>query len=121
MEQRRMPMVGEAKPMSRAPSELIERCKNRLDAIRLCVQLSGMTNEFLSRKLGVDKGHWTRIMQGQAHFPDTKSVQLMEICGNYAPIQFELHAFNLPWPVSETKAERAARLRAEADALERAA
>lgn len=119
--QREMPMIGTARQPERAPVELIERCRHRLDAIRLAVQLSRLSNETLCSSLGIDKGHWSRIMQGRAHFPDSKSVQLMELTGSYAPVQYELHALGLPWPVQETAKERAARLRREADALEGAA
>lgn len=104
--------------MKRAPQELIEACRHRLDAIRLAVQLSGMSNEYLCSELGIDRGHWSRIMQGHAYFPDTKSIALMELCGSYAPLQYELWALGLPWPADETREEMIARKRRELRALE---
>lgn len=75
--------------MQNAPDELVKKCRHGLDAIRLCVQLSGHTFEFLANELSIDKGHFSRIMQGKASFPDTKRIQLMTLCGNRAPAQFD--------------------------------
>lgn len=87
--QREMPFLGEIKKPSLAPIELVKACRHRLDAIRLCVQLSSLPNSVICSRLGIDNGHWTRIMQGQANFPDQKANDLMQVCGNYAPLQFE--------------------------------
>ena len=89
MEQRKMPMLGEARGVKMASMSLVKSCKNRLDAIRLCVQLASSTYENICDLLGIDKGHWSRIMQGQANFPDKKANDLMRVCGNYAPMQYE--------------------------------
>lgn len=89
MQQREMTIVGAVRKPQLAPAELIAQCRNRMDAIRLCVQLSGLSNNYLCERLGIDPGHWTRIMQGRAHFPDALSVDLMTVCGNYAPMQYE--------------------------------
>lgn len=75
--------------MQNAPNELIKKCRHGLDAIRLCIQLSGHTHEFLCEELTIDKGHFSRIMQGKAWFPDTKRIELMSLCGNRAPAQFD--------------------------------
>lgn len=92
MTQREMPLMGLAKRVENAPMELVRNCRHRLDAIRLCVQLSSMSHEHVAETLGIDKGHWSRILQGQAHFPDTKTLDLMDVCGNYAPVQWEAWA-----------------------------
>lgn len=69
--------------------EVIKACEHRLDAIRVCVQCSRLSNETICGMLGLDNGHFTRMMQGRAHFPDAKANLLMEVCGNYAPLQYE--------------------------------
>lgn len=118
--QKEMPFLSATTAPVLAPDDLIRKCRHRLDAIRLCVQLSGFANDTISRALGIDKGHWTRIMQGKAWFPDTKSVDLMMMCGNYAPMQFEALkcGFEL---FKDTKAQRKAELIAELQQLEAAA
>lgn len=75
--------------MQNAPEELVKKCRHGLDAIRLCIQLSGHTHEFLCAELHIDKGHFSRIMQGKANFPDTKRIELMNLCGNRAPAQYD--------------------------------
>lgn len=84
--------VGEIKPMEFVDWTLIQRCRDRLDAIILCVNQSGFSYEEVARQLLIDKGNFTRMMQGRANFPDRKSVRLMDICRNYAPMQFEAWA-----------------------------
>jgi hypothetical protein len=87
--QREMPFYSGAKGLTNAPGELVSKCRHGLDAIRLCIQLSNHTHEFLCEELGIDKGHFSRIMQGKAWFPDTKRIELMSLCGNRAPAQYD--------------------------------
>jgi transcriptional regulator with XRE-family HTH domain len=81
----------------RAPVEvdwaLIAKCNDEQDALLLCVHLSRLANEEIARQLGIDKSHWTRIMQGRGNLPARKRTPLMSICGNLAPIQFEAMRF----------------------------
>lgn len=118
--QREMPFLGESKKPELAPVDLVARCKNRLDAIRLCVQLSHLSNEHICDHLGIDKGHWSRIMQGKAWFPDPKSIDLMRLCGNFAPMQYEAMALGFEL-YEDTKAKRKAELLEELKRLEGAA
>jgi hypothetical protein len=82
---------------TRRPEEvdwaLIAKCNDEQDALLLCVHLSRLANEEIARQLGIDKGHWTRIMQGRGNLPARKRTQLMSICGNIAPIQYEAMRF----------------------------
>lgn len=87
--QREMPVHGAPKKMVDAPIELLSMCDDELDAIRLCIQLSRFTHEFIGKELSIDKGHFSRIMSGTAGFPTTKRLALMRLCGNRAPLQYE--------------------------------
>jgi transcriptional regulator with XRE-family HTH domain len=87
--QREMTFLYEVRAMQNAPDELVKKCRDALDAIRLCVQLSGYTHEFLAETLGIDRGAFSRMMQGRASFPDRKRIDLMSLCGNRAPAQFD--------------------------------
>lgn len=82
---------GVTRPMKPAPQALVEACRNGMDAIRLCIQLSGHQQYFLADRLGIDRGHMSRIMSGRAYFPDQLRGRLMRLCGNYAPAQFDAH------------------------------
>lgn len=81
-------MLGEARRPEAIEDELIARCASMLDAIHLCIHLSRFSHNRLCGALGIDNGHWTRMMQGRAHFPPNKLVPLMEMAGNLAPLQY---------------------------------
>ncbi|SOY65624.1 hypothetical protein CBM2586_B10219 [Cupriavidus phytorum] len=87
--QREIRVLGEARALKDAPAELVSMCRTGLDAIHLCIQLSGYGHYFIAEELGIDKGHMSRMMQGKAGFPTDKRIKLMELCGNRAPVQFE--------------------------------
>ena len=89
---------------------LIQKCADEQEAILLCVHLSRLANEEIAHQLGIDKGHWTRIMQGRGNLPARKRTQLMSICGNLAPLQYDAMRFG--YTLSFTDLEQA-----EKDAL----
>lgn len=66
--------------------QLIERQATMAGAIALCVQVSGLEDKEVYLSLGIDAGHWSRIMKGDAHFPVNKLCDLMDLCGNEAPL-----------------------------------
>lgn len=88
------PLLGEVRlrPIE-ADWALVAKCHDEQDAILLCVHLSRLANEEIARQLSIDKGHWSRIMQGRGNLPPRKRTQLMAICGNIAPLQFEAMKF----------------------------
>lgn len=118
--QREIPIVSAARRPVEVDRSLVSACRHRLDAIRLCIQLSGLSNEIVASELGLDKGHLSRIMQGKAYFPDTRTVRLMELCGNIAPMQWEAHAMGYQLS-ADSKAQRKAELLAELAQIESAA
>jgi hypothetical protein len=118
--QREMPFISGTSQPVMVDAALLAHCKNRLDAIRLCVQLSNFSNEVIAEQLTIDKGHFSRIMQGKAHFPDAKSIELMMLCGNYAPMQFEAMKCGFILQL-DSKEARKAKLLAEIQALDVAA
>lgn len=87
------PMLGVARAPVEVDWALIAKCNDEQDALLLCVHLSRLANEEIARRLGIDKSHWTRIMQGRGNLPARKRTPLMSICGNLAPIQFEAMRF----------------------------
>lgn len=87
-QQREMRFLGEVRKPDYVEMKLLAQCETLLHAIHLCVQLSRYKHYTVCDKLGIDRGHWTRMMQGQAHFPTNKLADLMHLCGNYAPLQW---------------------------------
>jgi len=112
-----IPILSASKSPDMVPDALLNACSSRLDAIRLCVQLSRLSNETICNQLGIDKGHFSRIMQGKAWFPDTKANHLMMLCGNYAPLQFEARTMGFQL-FKDAKAQRKAELLDELQKLE---
>lgn len=70
--------------------KILRMCHDELDAVNLCIDMSRMSDEALCERLGIDKGHFSRIRKGRAHFPTRKRLALMQLAGNYAPLQYEL-------------------------------
>lgn len=91
--QREIPMLAPVRGPVEVDWALIAKCNDEQDALLLCVHLSRLANEEIARRLGIDKSHWTRIMQGRGNLPARKRTPLMSICGNLAPIQFEAMRF----------------------------
>lgn len=100
-------MAGEAQKAVPVDHILIKQCDELLDAILLCVHLSKKTHTKIRDTLGIDRGHWSRIMTGQAHFPTNKIKPLMELCGNLAPLQWLANASGIPLAIDEKQVRRA--------------
>jgi hypothetical protein len=91
--QREIPCMGVLRRAELVDWALIAKCEDEIAALQLCVQLSRLNYETVAFKLGIDRGHFTRIMQGHGHLPARKRTQLMALCGNLAPIQYDCLRF----------------------------
>ncbi len=96
---------------------LLRTCSTTLDAIHLCIHLSKLPHYVIAEKLGVDRGHWTRMMQSQAHFPTNKITDLQRLCGNWAVLQFQNMEAGFEM-YEDAKAKRKEELRRELERLE---
>jgi hypothetical protein len=111
--QRQLPSMLGAMPMpSMVEPQWLASCESLLQAIHLCIHLSKLPHYAIAERLGIDKGHWTRMMQAQAHFPTNKLTELMSLCGNYAPMQWLAGATGFQL-YEDPKAKREAELLAE--------
>lgn len=119
--QRQMPFLSEARQPALVPQDLLSLCVTKLDAVRLCIQLSRLPHAAISESLAIDKGHWSRIMQGQAHFPTNKEGDLMRLCGNYAPLQWAANEAGFDLNARDERAQRIAELEKQLEAARRAA
>lgn len=90
------------------PLELVLKQSTLSGAIALCVQLSGLDDKEVYLSLGIDAGHWTRIMKGDAHFPVNKLNDLCTMCGNEAPLQWWAHSRGYGLVMLRSEAERRA-------------
>jgi hypothetical protein len=99
-QQREMPFLAAVKGLQEVPLEFVKACKSELEALNLCMNLSGFADEVIRDHLGIDKGHFSRIRKGRGNFPPNKRVALMNLCGNVAPVQYEA------WMVGRDLVER---------------
>lgn len=90
------------------PLDMVVRQPTLAGAIALCVQLSGLEEKEVYISLGIDAGHWTRIMKGDAHFPVNKLNDLCDLCGNEAPLQWWANSRGYGLVVLKSEAERRA-------------
>jgi len=86
--------------------ELIRRQKSFINAIALCTQLSGLDDKEIYMTLGIDAGHWSRIVKGDAHFPVNMIDELMTLCGNEAPLKWLANKRGYSLQLLKTEAER---------------
>lgn len=115
MTQREMAFFAELPEPELLPESCIDRCRDEHDALMLCIERRRVKYPFrvIAEQLGIDKGHLSRIMAGEAHFPTTKRMQLMALCGNYAPLQFEARSAGFTLAKRDPRAEKIQALEAE--------
>lgn len=109
-------------PVEIAPHEVArEKCLG--EAISLCVKAAGFEPKDLQVDLKWDKGQWSRWLSGEEGIKWSKLVQVMDYCGNDAPLMWMLHARGYALDSlrkRETETERENRLlREEVKALRR--
>lgn len=111
-----MPMLAVVRNVSDAPAEFVGRCKNEIEAINLCINLSGLSDEAIYTALNIDKGHFSRLRKGRGNFPSQKRLDLMGLCGNRAPVQYEAMRLNCDL-IDKTKDEQIKALEAQLQQL----
>ncbi len=114
-----MRFLGESRKPDYVEMKLLGQCQSLLEAIHLCIHLSRLPHYAIAEKLGVDRGHWTRMMQAQAHFPTNKLTNLMQLCGNFAPLQWLAKSTGQEIAIDQREL-RKQQLRRELDELEAA-
>lgn len=70
------------------PDEVVRKQPNMSAAINLSITAAGMEPKEAYISLDIDKGVWSRIMMGQAHFPHEKFTTLEDITGNDIPLRW---------------------------------
>lgn len=100
-----LPLARKAEKVD-VPLDLIVRQPTLSSAIALCVQASGLEDKEVYLSLGIDAGHWSRIMKGDAHFPVNKLIDLMDLCGNEAPLTWLSNQRGYGLVLLKTEADR---------------
>ena len=71
---------------SQVDAQVVAAQPDMTAAIKLCIQVSGRDQKALYLDLGIDKGQWSRILGGKAHFPQDKLNTLCDLCANEIPL-----------------------------------
>lgn len=108
VEQRQLLMTSSRARKSDATPEQIARRPNLLAAINLCIDESGLADDEIRLALAIDAGHWSNIRKGKAgvHFPTNKLDDLMTLCGNEIPLEWQAMRRGKGLHLLETEAER---------------
>lgn len=58
------------------------------EACELAMRVAGLNAKQVYMTLKIDKGHWSRIEAGEAHFPHQKLEAFLDLLGNDIPLQW---------------------------------
>lgn len=112
---RQIPMVTPGDRID-VDAALVHRQSSMLAAIQLCLQAAGIADKEAHLALGIDAGHWSRILRGDAHFPLHLLGPLMDLCGNEAPLEWLANSRGYELQPLETELERQVREEQERNA-----
>lgn len=107
MEQKVLSLVQkrEKRPVS---AEVVCMQQTLAHAIGLAITMSGLDDKEVYGPLGIDASHWTKIKKGDAHFPVNKLNDLMDMCGNEAPLIWLANSRGYGLVVLKSEAEKRA-------------
>jgi hypothetical protein len=112
---RQIPMVTPGERID-VDAALVHRQSSLLAAIQLCLQAAGIADKEAHLALGIDAGHWSRMLRGDAHFPLHLLGPLMDMAGNEAPLEWLAHSRGYELRPLETELERQVREEQERNA-----
>ena len=106
--------------------ELVSVRPNHLSAFNLCIEQAvtidpvtssptKLENRQIYTEAGIDAGQWTRIKDGGAHLAFNLYNPVMQICGNYGPLEW------LAWSNGLELHKRKSRLELELEAANKRA
>ena len=93
-------------PLEPVDATIVQRQPDFKSAIKLCIQVSGKDQKGIAIDLGIDAAQWSRILGGQAHFPENKLELLMDLCGNDIPLEWLAYRRRKGLHMLETEAQR---------------
>lgn len=94
---------------------VIERIPSFSAAVSHCVNLSGLERKVVYGALEIDPGTWSKIEAGKAAFDHGKLESLYDLCGNKAPLIWQMNSLGYDWNSVRKKQTELERKLAEAD------
>lgn len=86
--------------------EVLAKVPDFKAALKLCVDISGLTASQVCGEIGIEPAQWSRIWSGQAHFPPEKVTCLMDLCGNWVPLRWLAMKYGQELKPTKTTLER---------------
>lgn len=84
-------------------------------ACELAMAAAGLEPKQVYMTLKIDKGHWSRIESGEAHFPHNKLEAFLDLLGNDIPLRWLAYRRGLGLHMLESEQQR--RLREKDDQI----
>ena len=111
------PPIGQcALPLSQpVDMSVIRAQKTFWDACVLAMSVAGLSDKQVYIPLRIDKGHWSRIASGEAHFPHNKLEAFLDLLGNDIPLRWLAWRRGLGLHMLESEQQR--RLREKDDEI----
>jgi hypothetical protein len=105
MQQQELRVLAAMSPPRMLDDDVISRLPSRHAAIVQCVNSSGLPNTVIAERLGMCESQVSRVLRGTRSWDERRTGLLMQVCGNYAPLQWEAkaHGFAL-LPASQVAA-----------------
>ena len=86
--------------------EVISKIPDFKAALKMCKDISGLTDQYVCGELKIEPAQWSRIWSGQAHFPSEKIPCLMDLCGNWVPLRWLAMRYGQELKPTKTTLER---------------
>ncbi len=102
MEQRGLLFRSDHKDVS---DEIVFHLSTFEAALKVCKEISGLTDLQITQELDIDPAQWSRIWTGKGNFPHNKLDRYMEICKNLVPLRWLNHRFGLEGKPTKTLLE----------------
>lgn len=90
---RQIPLMGIAPNPRWVSEQELSACNDMLDAVLLCIRSGQVkySNAVLAELIGIDRGQLSKILNRKGYnYPIQKLGLLMDVCSNYAPMQYLL-------------------------------
>lgn len=88
-----------------APEDVL-RQPSMSAAIRLAVSTSGLIHKQIYSPLEIDSGHFSKMMDGKAYFPQDKYSEFFDICQSEAPLYWLANARGYELVRKQTEVEK---------------
>ena len=110
--QREISILSAVERPKPADAYLVNAATDLCHAVRLAIQIARLSDTTVCETLGIDKGHFSRMMKGKANLPLNKLPDLMVQCGTLLPVQVMAKQMGLQ-VYEDPTAKRRAELEAE--------